>query len=169
MGEHASSSGDTGDGKLLWLNRPSFSVLADISLLISIPGSNGIHDSQGFIVLQSFASPELDQSRGLRRRVLCVEVAFWAGAEMPTWFPSKHQAQSTAKTGQRTHVHHRTQVEHKYSQNINFPTHGRRKIHQHQVPPLQAIEGGSIVQEFARVSARRPQHLPACLGTSYTY
>lgn len=36
VGEHTSSSGDTGAGKLLWLNRPSFSALADIALVMSI-------------------------------------------------------------------------------------------------------------------------------------
>ena len=88
-GEHASSSGETGAGKLLWLNRPSFSALGGIVLVVSIPGPNAIHGFQGRIALQSFGGPKLDQSVVVsRRRVLCVEVAFWAGAEMPTWFPT---------------------------------------------------------------------------------
>lgn len=78
MGEHASSSGDTGAGKLLWLNRPSFSALADIALVMTISGPSGLHGFQECIVLQGFGSPALDQSVASGRRVLSVEVASWA-------------------------------------------------------------------------------------------
>lgn len=74
MGEHASSSGDTAAGKLLWLNRPSFSALADIALVMTISGHSGLHDFLECIVLQGFGSPTLDQSVGVasERRVFCL-------------------------------------------------------------------------------------------------
>lgn len=56
VGEHASSSGDTGAGKLLWLNRPSLSALADIALVMSVPGPSGLHGFQGCTVLQVLAT-----------------------------------------------------------------------------------------------------------------
>lgn len=65
VGEHASSSGDTGAGKLLWLNRPSFSALADIALVMSISGPSAFHIFlQGCIVLQVFGSLALGQECG---------------------------------------------------------------------------------------------------------
>lgn len=79
VGEHASSSGDTGAGKLLWLNRPSLSALADIALVVGILGPSGLHGFQGCIVLAVLLEPSTGSKRGLGvSRFVSVEVAFWA-------------------------------------------------------------------------------------------
>lgn len=46
VGELVSSSGDTGAGKLLWLNRPSRNGSADIALVPRVSQSCRLHDCQ---------------------------------------------------------------------------------------------------------------------------
>lgn len=72
VGEDASSSGDTGSGKLLWLNRPSFSALPDIALVMNIPGPCRLHGFQGCIVQSRFCGTQNRIKYGCKaeRRVL---------------------------------------------------------------------------------------------------